>query len=82
MTGRVQGVGYRFFVLRAARGLGLRGYVRNLRNGSVEVAAAGNMAALRELASALEEGPLTAIVEEVSLHWSQPDVTGGAFEVR
>ena len=82
VTGRVQGVGYRFFVLRAARGLGLRGYVRNLPDGSVEVAAVGNMADLQALASALEEGPPPSIVEGVGLRWSQLDVTGDTFEVR
>ena len=46
VAGRVQGVGFRYFVARSARGLGLSGYVRNLPDGTVEVAAAGSRAAL------------------------------------
>ena len=41
VTGRVQGVGFRYFVARSARNLGLSGYVRNLPDGTVEVAASG-----------------------------------------
>ena len=46
VAGRVQGVGFRYFVARSARGLGLSGYVRNLPDGTVEVAASGNRASL------------------------------------
>jgi acylphosphatase len=63
--GRVQGVGFRWFVLREAERRGLRGYVRNLRDGSVEVIAAGKEQALEELGRLLERGPGQARVERV-----------------
>ena len=65
VTGRVQGVGFRYFVRVEARALGLAGRVRNLRDGSVEVEAAGPETALADLAEALREGPRGARVEHV-----------------
>ncbi len=82
VTGRVQGVGYRYFVARAARGLGLSGYVRNLPDGTVEVAASGDRAVLDSLVALLEEGPPGAIVESVKLDWSNPPGVTGTFDVR
>jgi acylphosphatase len=55
--GRVQGVGYRDYTQRAAAGLGLTGYVRNLDDGGVEVYAAGSAVQLSDLAAALRKGP-------------------------
>ncbi len=63
--GRVQGVGFRWFVWREAERLGLGGFVRNLRDGSVEVIAAGPPAALEELKRVLERDPAQARVERV-----------------
>jgi acylphosphatase len=65
VSGRVQGVGFRWFVLRHAERLGLAGWARNLPDGRVEVVAAGSAAALRELESALREGPRFGHVENV-----------------
>lgn len=66
VSGRVQGVGYRFFALKTARQLGLAGYARNLPDGRVEVYAVGTGTQLGELAKALRRGPRTAAVTEVS----------------
>lgn len=63
--GRVQGVGYRFFVCHAARGLSLTGWVRNLPNGDVEVVAEGEEDRLGELARQLKAGPMMARVTSV-----------------
>ena len=57
IRGRVQGVGYRYFVQRAAVELGLTGYTRNLDDGRVEVYAVGPVAKLSELAGMLYRGP-------------------------
>ena len=58
VSGRVQGVGYRNFVQKHAAAHGIKGYARNLDNGSVEVYAMGTIEALNELAGFLRKGPL------------------------
>lgn len=68
--GRVQGVGYRAFVAVAARSLGIRGEVRNLPDGSVDVRAEGEDAALASFLEEARSGPIAARVEhfEVERH--------------
>lgn len=61
----MQGVGYRFFAQQVARRLGVAGYVKNLRDGRVEVYAAGTSAALAFLRDELERGPRAAAVSSV-----------------
>ena len=63
--GMVQGVGFRWFVARHARSLGLTGYARNLPNGSVEVVVDGPEDAIPELERMLRSGPASAQVERV-----------------
>ena len=65
MRGRVQGVGYRDFVQRAARQLGLIGQVRNLSDGRVEVYTSGPADRLEQLAALLWKGPCWADVRGV-----------------
>ena len=65
VSGRVQGVGFRWFVMREAARLDLAGYVRNLPDGTVEVVAQGAVAALASLESALRHGPPAAHVDGV-----------------
>jgi acylphosphatase len=66
ITGRVQGVGYRNFVEHTAGKLNVDGYVRNRRDGSVEVFAMGTDDELQKLRKALERGPIMAQVGRVS----------------
>jgi acylphosphatase len=80
--GYVQGVGFRFFVRREASALGLRGYVRNLDNGDVEVVAEGDRGRLEQLLATLERGPSAAEVERVEASWSTGTGTFSAFQVR
>jgi acylphosphatase len=63
----VQGVGFRWFVARLARELGLRGSARNLRDGRVEVTAAGDEEHLARLEAALRTGPPAARVDSVDV---------------
>ncbi len=63
VEGRVQGVGFRYFVVKRALELGLSGWTMNLYDGSVEVAAAGPEAALDALEAAISAGPPHARVE-------------------
>ena len=65
VRGRVQGVGYRYFVLRQADALGVAGFARNLPDGSVEVVAEGSEPVLTHLEERLREGPGFASVAGV-----------------
>lgn len=65
ISGQVQGVGFRWFVQREADRLGLAGYVKNLRDGRVEVFAMGAGEPLAELRERLQQGPGSARVEDV-----------------
>jgi acylphosphatase len=65
ISGRVQGVGFRWFVREEARRLGVSGWVTNLRTGEVEVRAAGEQSSLERLRRALQVGPNGAQVERV-----------------
>jgi acylphosphatase len=67
VSGRVQGVGYRNFALRAARDLQLAGWVRNLPDGRVEALARGPLARLNRFASELRIGPPRAEVTELDV---------------
>jgi acylphosphatase len=64
IRGRVQGVGFRWFVREEARRLGLSGWVTNLDSGDVEVAAGGEASSLARLRRALEVGPTGASVTQ------------------
>jgi acylphosphatase len=66
ISGIVQGVGFRYFVLDVAGRLNLSGYTRNLRDGRVEVYAVGTSEQLARLRNALERGPRGASVSEVT----------------
>jgi len=65
ISGRVQGVGYRYFAERWAEQLGIAGYVKNLWDGNVEVYAIGDAVALEELKRQLAEGPRSARVAAI-----------------
>jgi len=65
ITGRVQGVGFRWFVEREAAQLGIAGWVRNREDGSVEVMATGSREQQRALRTRLQQGPRAARVDQV-----------------
>jgi acylphosphatase len=66
VAGKVQGVGFRWFVRETARRVGLAGWVRNHDDGRVEIAASGTQAAINELATVARTGPPGARVERVT----------------
>ena len=72
VRGRVQGVGFRYYVRERARSLHVVGWVRNLPDGSVEILARGNDAALERLRAALRAGPPGARVESVDDRREEP----------
>ena len=65
ISGRVQGVGYRSWVLRNAKKLGLTGWVRNRKEGTVEALFAGDQAAVEAMIEGCADGPLAAHVSKV-----------------
>lgn len=65
VSGTVQGVGFRYFAMRAARRLGVSGYARNLSDGRVEVYAIGSAEQMEALRNALRRGPRMAGVDRV-----------------
>jgi len=69
ITGRVQGVGFRYFVLRSAKQLGLVGWVRNRTDGAVETVAEGDRQALERFVNELKTGPPMGWVQSVSVQW-------------
>ena len=73
IEGRVQGVGYRWWAVREARGLGLAGWARNRADGSVEVLAIGAPDAVDALEAACHEGPASARVTQVLRRPAQDD---------
>jgi acylphosphatase len=77
ITGRVQGVGYRIWAERTAAGLGIRGWVRNRRDGSVELLAVGENEAVAKLIEACRLGPRAAAVTEVTIADAQDDGSAG-----
>jgi acylphosphatase len=80
VTGRVQGVGFRWFVEREAAQIGVTGWVRNREDGSVEVMATGTREQLRSLRSKLQQGPRAARVDMVQ-ESSAPFLEGQSFRI-
>jgi len=72
VSGRVQGVGFRFFTAEAARRLDLCGTVRNLPDGGVEVVAEGERARLEALVAAVRRGPSAARVDDLITVYGAP----------
>jgi acylphosphatase len=72
VRGRVQGVGFRYFVEAEARRLGVTGWVRNNPDGSVEVLAMGSREQLSGLHTKLRMGPRAARVDDIEIHPAEP----------
>lgn len=81
VRGRVQGVGFRWFVEREAHILGIAGWVRNNADGGVEVLAQGTRDQLSGLRSRLREGPRAARVDEVEESEARPAAELSSFRI-
>jgi acylphosphatase len=82
IAGRVQGVSYRYSMVREAQNLGIRGWVRNRDDGSVEAVAEGTRANLEALIGWSRQGPPGARVDKVEVQWETPDQSFSGFTVR
>jgi acylphosphatase len=82
VSGRVQGVGYRYFALDAARREGLHGYVTNNDDGTVEAIAEGEAEAVDRFERALRRGPSHSRVQNVIVDDIAPAGTSTGFEIR
>jgi acylphosphatase len=80
ITGRVQGVGFRFYTERKARELGITGWVRNCRDGSVEAVIQGAPGSVEAMIAWARRGPSSAVVTEVRATDASGDFA--TFEVR
>ena len=82
VSGRVQGVGFRYFTLNAAQALQLSGWVRNRYDGRVEVLAEGDYQALNQLLTTLRKGPAGGFVSDVDYSFSDAGGQFNRFSVR
>jgi acylphosphatase len=82
ISGRVQGVGFRYSMQREAARLGLTGWVRNRRDGSVEALVQGDEAAVVRLTDWARRGPAGAHVAELRVASAEPDALLAGFEQR
>ena len=80
ISGRVQGVGYRFYMQRKARELGLTGWVRNRHDGSVEAMIQGSADGVEAMTAWARRGPPSAAVTDVQIADGSGDYAG--FEAR
>lgn len=82
VSGRVQGVGFRFFVVEAARYEGVRGWVSNLPDGRVEVYVEGDEEAVVRVEQKIRRGPSSARVQNVDVHPEPPAGQWTDFSIR
>jgi len=81
ISGRVQGVGFRYYVQRTARGMSLHGWVRNLSDGRVEAVFEGDEDHIKKAIKACEIGPGTARVENINVDWEEPKESSDGFRI-
>lgn len=81
VSGLVQGVGFRYFVLRAAINLGLKGYTKNLYSGDVITVAEGDRFLIEELFAKIKIGPRHADIKGADIKWSEFKNEFKTFEI-
>jgi len=82
VMGRVQGVGFRYFVWREAEALGIEGWVRNCADGTVEALARGSAHDLERFQNRIEEGPRWSRVTSVAVSDEPDEEVADGFEIR
>jgi len=81
-SGRVQGVGFRITAEEMARSLGVVGWVKNLRDGRVELVAEADEATLERFLDIIRTGPMKNFITQVEISWSNATDTFEEFEIR
>ncbi|MGB3830820.1 MAG: acylphosphatase [Mesorhizobium sp.] len=81
VTGRVQGVGFRYWAVEEAEALGLSGWVRNEPDGSVAALLAGPGEAVEEMLGLLRQGPHGAVVDDIETEPAEPDEAPEDFRI-
>ena len=82
VKGFVQGVGYRFFAVRQANNLGVKGYVKNLLNGDVEAVAECERETIEKFIESLKRGPSFSKVVDVEIEWEDYKGEFKGFDIR
>ena len=79
--GRVQGVGFRFFIRNIAVSYGLKGWVKNLPDGTVEIHAEGEKEVLDDFIKEVNKGPYLGYVSELTTEWITPENIYNSFNI-
>jgi acylphosphatase len=82
VNGFVQGVGFRYFVYRNAKALGLKGYTKNLFTGEVVTVVEGSRAMIEELSNKIKIGPSNSSVRKHNIIWQESKNEFEDFEIR
>ena len=81
-AGRVQGVGFRMTAEETAQHVGVVGWVKNLRDGRVEILAEGEEEALERFLEAIKVGPMKNFISQVECSWGSPSGSYSEFDIR
>jgi acylphosphatase len=82
INGLVQGVGFRYFIMRHAQQLGLTGYTKNLYSGEVQTVVEGEVSQIEELFSIIRSGPSHSSVKDAKIYWSDNQDEFSSFQIR
>ncbi|MFC1528419.1 acylphosphatase [Candidatus Latescibacterota bacterium] len=80
--GRVQGVGFRFFVREQASVFGVTGWVKNLYDGTVEIHVEGEKDVVNNFIEKIKKGPMFGLVSELTVNWIEPTGTYSNFSIQ
>lgn len=81
-SGRVQGVGFRLTAEETAQQFGVVGWIKNLRDGRVELLGEAEEAVLQQFLAAIRNGPMKKFINDVEISWSQASDSFDEFEIR
>ena len=82
LSGRVQGVAFRYYAINMAHQLGVKGWIRNLYNGDVEAVIEGNQSAVQQMIDWCRKGPSMAVVEKTKVDWQPHTGEYHQFSIR